>query len=148
MPRFVYPLSRALIASVFLLNGFAKFYSWEPALQYMREHGVPAPSALLFISAPTEIVFGFMLLIGWHTRFAALALAAYLLPVTFYMHDFWNAVGTEQVLQQLHFLKNFGVMGGLLAVAAQVRVPVSLDEPIPVTPERRSGFDDRRARMA
>jgi putative oxidoreductase len=45
----------------------------------------------------------------------ALGLIVFLIPTTLLFHDFWAFEGDDQRMQQMsHFLKNLGIVGGLI----------------------------------
>ena len=58
------------------------------------------------------------LIVGWHARFAAFVMAIYLGVVSVLLHNFWASQGTTAGGMQTQFLKNLGIMGGLLMIAA------------------------------
>lgn len=55
---------------------------------------------------------------GFAARWAALALAAFTLAASFLFHPFWSVPADQQFMQQLLFMKNLAVTGGLLILAA------------------------------
>jgi len=59
-----------------------------------------------------------MLLVGWKTRWAALALIVFTIPATFIFHAYWGVPADQALNQQIHFVKNLAIVGGLLAVIA------------------------------
>ncbi|NYT93617.1 DoxX family protein [Salinispora sp. H7-4] len=82
--------------------------------------GVPTDTETL-IRANGAVQFGAGLLLatGRLTRPAALVLAGTQIPGTIAGHPFWTDADPEQrVNNQLHFLKNLGLVGGLLLAAA------------------------------
>ena len=48
----------------------------------------------------------------------AFFLAAYLIAVTFFLHDFWAQEGAEKMAQFEIFLRNCAILGGLFYVIA------------------------------
>jgi hypothetical protein len=48
-------------------------------------------------------------------------LAAGLIPTTFAAHPFWELPKPERIAHQTHFLKNLGLLGGLLLAAADTQ---------------------------
>jgi hypothetical protein len=46
------------------------------------------------------------------------SLAAGLVPATYVQHPFWSAAPEDKQAQQANFLKNLGLLGGLLIAAA------------------------------
>jgi putative oxidoreductase len=70
------------------------------------------------IAIAVELGLGLLVLVGWQTRWAALAIAVFTVVITFIFHAFW-AVPAEQVMvQQQAFFKNIAVVGGLLMLVA------------------------------
>ena len=62
-----------------------------------------------------EIGGGLLLLTGFKARYAALALALFLVPVTLVFH---NPAHQDQMV---NFLKNLAIIGGLLVTASASR---------------------------
>jgi putative oxidoreductase len=74
---------------------------------------------LVRAKAASDVVAGLALATGRLSRPAALVLAAGLVPTTFAGHPFWAGETPQQrAEQQNHFLKNLGMLGGLLLAAA------------------------------
>jgi uncharacterized membrane protein YphA (DoxX/SURF4 family) len=76
------------------------------------------PRSLVRLKAAVDVVAGLLLATGHLTRPAAAALAAGLVPTTFAGHPFWTLPEDERAAHQVHFLKNLGLLGGLLLAAA------------------------------
>jgi len=55
---------------------------------------------------------------GFLSRWAALALAAFTLIASLIFHAYWSLPADQQMAQQLMFIKNIAIIGGLLYVAA------------------------------
>ena len=104
-------LGRIGLALLFLWSGYTKF-------AYMRAYGMPAAELLIWPAAAFEIVAGAMLVLGWKTRWAALALAGYTAIAAFVFHRYWSVPADQMLDQQTHFMKNVAIMGGLLFVFA------------------------------
>jgi len=79
------------------------------------------------IAIIVEVGGGLLLLAGFGTRLAALALAVFTLVATFFFHNFWSVPADMVMMQQLMFFKNIAVVGGLLMVAANGAGSWSLD---------------------
>lgn len=76
------------------------------------------PETLIRAKAAADVVAGLALATGRFTRPAAAVLAAGLIPTTVAGHPFWAAPKEDRAGQQVHFLKNLGLLGGLLLAAA------------------------------
>jgi putative oxidoreductase len=103
-------LGRVLLAAIFILSGFNKIGAYAATAAHMTNAGVPG--SLLPLVIILELVAGALVVAGWQTRVAALALAGFTALATYFFHfDF----GNEQ--QVIHFLKNLSIIGGLLVLA-------------------------------
>ncbi|MER7165621.1 DoxX family membrane protein [Micromonospora sp. NPDC000207] len=82
--------------------------------------GVPTDTeSLVRINSAVQLGAGLMLATGRFSRPAALLLAGTLLPTTAAGHPFWsNDDPATRTSNQVHFLKNLGLLGGLLLAAA------------------------------
>lgn len=119
--------ARILLALMFILAGFSKFASLEGTAGYIASGGLPMPGVLAFLTASLEVIGGLAIAVGFHARWAALALALFTLLASVLFHKFW-AVPAEQVMvQQLMFMKNLAVAGGLLFVFSLGAGPASFD---------------------
>jgi putative oxidoreductase len=125
----VSPFSRLLMSAIFISAGLSKIQQREGTLQYMKSKNVPFAPVALPVAAATEIIGGTSLLSGYRGRYGALALAAFLVPTSLLMHDFWKLeAGMERQTQQINFLKNLALIGGLLAIASAGTGSFSLDQ--------------------
>lgn len=120
-------IARFGLAAVFLWSGYGKLAHSAGTVGYMTAYGIPAANILVWPVALVEVFAGAMLVLGWKTRWAALALIVFTLPATFVFHAYWS-VPPEQVMnQQIHFLKNLAILGGLLSVFAHGSGSYALD---------------------
>jgi putative oxidoreductase len=85
-------------------------------------HRLPTDArTLVRIHAGVDLVAGLLLASGHLTRPAAAVLAGNLVPTTLAGHPFWSYKGAERTQHQTHFLKNLGLLGGLLLAAADTQ---------------------------
>jgi putative oxidoreductase len=82
--------------------------------------------SLTRIKAGADVVAGVLLATGHLTRPAAAVLAAGLVPTTVAGHPFWEGPKETRSAQQTQFLKNLGLLGGLLLAAADTEGRPSL----------------------
>jgi putative oxidoreductase len=76
------------------------------------------PVQLVQIDGAVKIVGGLMLATGRLPRLGAAALAASLVPTTLAGHSFWEHDDPQQrAMQRVHFMKNLGLLGGLIIAA-------------------------------
>ena len=70
------------------------------------------------IDAGVKVGAGVLFALGWFPRLSALALAGSIVPTTLAGHRFWEDTDDEKKFSnQAHFLKNAGLLGGLLIAA-------------------------------
>ena len=61
---------------------------------------------------------GALLLVGYKARWAALAIFLFLIPTTLIFHNYWAVPPEQAMAQQIGFMKNVTIMGGMLMVWA------------------------------
>lgn len=121
-------IARSLFAVLFIVSGLSKFIDWDQTSQFMASKGMVAIPFFQASAGILELVGGLALLVGFQTRLVAFALFLFLIPTTTIFHDFWNSTTPEEeILQQMHFLKNLAIMGGLLALVTAGAGKYALD---------------------
>ena len=120
-------VGRFLLALMFVLAGFSKIAGFAGTVGYIESKGLPAAQVLAVLTVVLEIGGGLALMAGFHARWAALLLALFTLLASVIFHNFWAMPAEQQMMQQLMFMKNLSVVGGLLLVAALGAGPASLD---------------------
>ncbi|WP_326567269.1 DoxX family protein [Amycolatopsis rhabdoformis] len=135
-------VARPLLASMFIYGGIGMLRDTqghakaiEPFLTetFDKVEGlvpdqVPRdPATLVRIDAAVKIGAGLALASGKAPRLAALALLGTLVPTTAAAHRFWEIKDpVERQAQQVQFLKNAGIAGGLLLAAGDTAGKPSL----------------------
>jgi putative oxidoreductase len=109
--------ARILISMMFLISGVFKVAAYAQIVGYATAMRLPAPGVAIALAAVVELACGLAVLAGFKTRLAGWVLFLYLIPVTFFFHNFWAVQGAEQQTQMVNFLKNAAIMGGLLLLA-------------------------------
>ncbi|HRN75606.1 DoxX family protein [Ottowia sp.] len=121
-------IGRLLLAYIFIPAGFSKLGAgFGGTVGYIASKGLPMPEVLAALAIVVEIGAGIALLIGYKTRWAALALALFTAAAALFFHNYWAVPAEQQMVQQLMFGKNLGMVGGLLAFAALGAGALSLD---------------------
>lgn len=113
-------LARILIALLFLLGGWSKIGNFVGTQTFMQSAGVPG--ALLPMVILLELFGAIALIIGWQTRYTAFALAGFTLLAALLFHNNFS-----DHMQQILFLKNLSISGGLLLLAVHGAGEYALD---------------------
>lgn len=113
-------VGRVLISLIFLMAGLEKVVGYEGTQAYMDSMGVPG--GLLPLVILTEIVGSIMVMVGFQTRWAALALAGFTVLSAFFFHlDF------DDKMQTIMFMKNIAIAGGFMVIFSRGPGKWSLD---------------------
>jgi len=113
------------LSIIFLVSGLGKLATWRATAAYAGARNVP--EILLVVATALELLGALFLLAGWKTRWSAVALLVFLVPVTLVFHNFWAQQGVEVQSELVHFLKNVAIGGGLFAVLGAGPGGFSLD---------------------
>jgi putative oxidoreductase len=118
---------RILLALMFVMSGFSKLGNLSGTAGYIASGGLPFPSVLAVLVGLLELFGGLALAVGFKARWAALALGVFTLLASVLFHNFWAMAPDKQFMQQLMFMKNLAVAGGMFMVAALGAGPLSFD---------------------
>lgn len=118
---------RVLLALMFITAGFGKLTNIAGTAGYIASGGLPLATLLAVVVGLLELVGGIAIAIGYQTRWAALALGLFTLLASLLFHAFWAVPADQAFVQQLMFMKNLSVAGGLFIVAALGAGPASVD---------------------
>lgn len=124
--------ARAMLASIFVISGVRVLLDTDAKLDTARrvtdrigpllekaDPRIPSDArSLVRAKATADVVAGVALATGHLTRPAAAVLAAGLVPTTIAGHPFWSVDESERPAQEVQFLKNLGLLGGLLLAVA------------------------------
>jgi putative oxidoreductase len=102
-------VARCLIAGVFLWSGIGRIGGYDETGVVMDEHGLL--NHLVPVAIVIEIVGALLLIVGYKVRYVALPLASFSVVTALLFHANFIDRG-----QMFHFLKNFSIVGGLLAL--------------------------------
>jgi putative oxidoreductase len=132
-------VGRILLALIFVFSGVGKFMHMGGFVAMTSAHfanaGIPQFLVYpgLYLSAVVELGGGLLIIAGLKAQWTALVIFLWLIPVTLVFHfaDYNQAVQQHQamaaVIQQIMFLKNLAIMGGLLVLAAMGPGGLSFD---------------------
>lgn len=115
-------IARILMAYIFIIAGWGKLTAYGATAGYMESMGVPA--ALLPLTILVEFGGGLALLFGFQARFAAFGLGVFSIMTAFIFH------GADDQSQQINFMKNLAMSGGLFYLMLHGAGRLSLDHAI------------------
>jgi len=111
-------IGRILLAILFIHSGFGKINGFEGTAGYIASKGLPLPQVLTAIAIVIELGGGLAVLIGWKTRWVALTLIVFMLVITPVFHNFWSVPAAAAMEQQINFMKNVSILGGIFLLLA------------------------------
>lgn len=121
------PLGRFLLALIFLKSAPGHFSA--RSIEFAASQGVPLAYVTVPLSGVLALLGGLSVATGYKTRIGALLLVLFLLPVTLLMHRFWGIADPQMaMLQQIMFLKNVSMLGGVILIGYFGAGPISFDE--------------------
>ncbi|NQX94203.1 MAG: DoxX family protein [Erythrobacter sp.] len=104
---------RILLAAIFILSAVSKLGAVDGTIGYIASVGLPFADAIFYAVVALELLGGALLVVGFKTRLAAVALGVFSIAAAVTFHsDFADQN------QMIHFLKNLALAGGMLQVAA------------------------------
>lgn len=104
---------RVLLSHIFIISGLSKAANPAGTIGYIQSVGTPMPEMAFAIALFVELVLGIALLVGYKARLAAAGIAVFTVATAFMFHN-----NMADQMQQIMFLKNLTIVGGLLMVIA------------------------------
>lgn len=105
--------ARLLLAAIFLIMGLGKLSAAEGTIGYIASAGLPFAQGIYYGTIALEVVGAGLLIAGYRTRPAAIALGAFSIATAAIFHaDFADQ------MQFTSFLKNLAIAGGMFQLAA------------------------------
>jgi putative oxidoreductase len=121
--RTLFVLGRAIFGGFFAYSGIHHLHDAEQMGQYAASKGVPAPERAVQATGALLLAGGLSVMTGFQPRRGLAAIVAFLVPVTFQMHRFWEeADARKRQTEMVHFMKNMALVGGALAMM-QIKDP-------------------------
>lgn len=112
-------IGRLIFVAMFLNSGVKHFRQREGMTAYVRSAGGPAPELAVPLTGVMLLAGGGLVALGLWPDVGALLLAAFLLPVAFYMHRYWKVDDPQmRTVQETHFWKNVSLAGASILLFA------------------------------
>ncbi|GHO42553.1 DoxX family protein [Ktedonospora formicarum] len=122
-------LSRLFLSGIFIVGGFSTLKEPEGRAKMVAKAGIPQPLQATILNGAVMVAGGFALATDVAPKLAAMALLGALVPTTIVGHAFWKEeTPAGKVQQQIQFLKNAAIIGGLLMVLAEAPIQKSEDK--------------------
>lgn len=114
--------ARLLLATIFLVMGLGKLAAAQGTIGYIASVGLPFATGIYYATVALEVVGAGLLIAGYRTRAAAIALGLFsILAAAIFHADFADQ------MQFTSFLKNLAIAGGMFQLAAFGPGRLSLD---------------------
>lgn len=119
-------VGRCLIAVMFLWSGWTALSDISGTAAYFESLGFPLPTLVTVGTGIFEVAASLLLIVGWHTRLVAAALAGFAVVASFTGH-YGQGEGAMAFWHTQMLLKDIAVAGGLLGFVAHGAGRLSLD---------------------
>lgn len=103
-------IGRLMLAAIFLVSGIDKLTNYAGTIEYMQSAGLPG--FLLPAVIAVELGGSLLVVAGWKTRWASIALAGFTLLAALFFH-----LHPSDENQMIHFMKNIAIAGGFIILA-------------------------------
>ena len=119
-------LGRILLSAIFIAAAPRHFT--REGIAHAAALGVPLAAVLVPLAGLMALAGGVSVLLGYRAAWGSWLIVAFLVPVTFMMHAFWQLDDPLAVhAQQTMFMKNLALLGAALLVSQLGAGPLSLD---------------------
>ncbi|MCO5158991.1 MAG: DoxX family protein [Aquamicrobium sp.] len=112
-------VARVLLALMFLISGIPMLMAPGGFAGFMGSIGMPAPMLVTWAVIALKVLGGIALVVGFQTRWAAYAFAAFCLATAF--------IGHSAPEEASVFWKNIALVGGFLALSVSGPGGLSVD---------------------
>ena len=117
------PLAARICLSLIFINaGISKIADFAGTAEMMGNKGLPIPSILLIFTIAFQLLGSLSLILGYKVKLGSILLIIFLIPATLVFH---NPIANPGELN--NFLKNIGLIGGLLMVISAGAGALSID---------------------
>lgn len=110
-------VARICLGPIFVLAGWSKLMAVAGIAGTLQKAGLPNPTMLGYVVGAVELIGGVLIIVGFMTRWAALALAVFTLAMIYVGHPFWNMSGADYMNNRTQALKNLAIVGGFIMLA-------------------------------
>jgi putative oxidoreductase len=126
--RFLPFIARLCLVLLFPFSALNKIFDHQAAMAQAAQGWIPLPASaaalLLVLGGALEIIGPVCILLGFYRRQAALLFIFYAIATAVLFHNFWSFPFNGDAWNQNFWpvLKNFGLVGGFLYIAADAKM--------------------------
>jgi len=115
----VFLIGRVLYGGFFVISGARHFINLKSMSAYASSRGVPVPQAAVLGSGLIAVLGGLSIMLGVLPTVGIILLVMFLIPVSLMVHNYWaDTDPAARQANQIHFMKNVGLLGGALMLSA------------------------------
>jgi putative oxidoreductase len=119
MESIIFIIGRVLLGGFFAYSGFNHFKGLTMMSGYAQMKGIPLPKPFVAMSGALLLIGGLSILLGIYPTVGVIALALFLIPVTYLMHAFWKVQDPmARMGERVNFTKNVALLGAALTLLA------------------------------
>jgi len=121
-------IARFCLVLIFPFSCLSKIFDYQSAMAQAAHGWIPLPpttaALLLVLGGTLEVVGPLCILFGFYRRQAALLFIFYVVVTAILFHNFWSFPFNSDAWNENFwpFLKNFGLAGGFLYIAADAKM--------------------------
>ena len=115
--------ARICLCLIFLKAGISHSLDFNTTVEMMTNKGLPIANILLLFTVVFQLLGGVSLLLGYKVKIGSVLLILFLIPATIVFH---NPLADPNQIN--NFLKNIGLIGGLLMVIYTGSGALSIEE--------------------
>ena len=130
--------ARICLCIIFINSGIGKILGFAGTAEMMANQGLPIANILLIFTIAFQLLGGLSLLLGYKVKIGSTLLILFLIPATLVFH---NPIAKPDELN--NFLKNIGLIGGLLMTIYAGSGALSIDNAKEQTQRRQEVISNR-----
>lgn len=120
--KYIALAARICLCSIFIKAGIGKIFGYGSTVTMMGNNGLPIPDVLLIFTIAFQLLGSLSLLLGYKVKLGSILLIVFLIPASLVFH---NPIADANEIN--NFLKNIGLIGGLLMVIYAGAGALSID---------------------
>ena len=126
-------VARVLLAAIFISAGLSKLFGFDGTVAYIASKGLPLPVVIAALTVALEVLGGIAIVIGYKARLAGFLLGGFTILAAFIFHSYWAAPADQAYVQNIMFMKNMSMAGGLFLLTVFGAGGLSVDAKSDVT---------------